>query len=448
MRVEEIKLDGLARSFRFVFPIDQVKLDTEKKISDFAKKAQMPGFRVGKVPVSLVKSKYGAELFYEVSQSLVDSSIKKLIDENKFDILHNDIQIDNLVMEEDKDVECVIKFEVMPVIEMPNFKEITLDRVILKFSEEEIAKTRQEILDGYSEDELLPGSEVAKMRDIVEIDFEGFKDGVAFEGGKAENYKLSLGSGNFIPGFEEQLEGVKAGDSLDINVTFPENYGSSNLAGAPVVFKIKVHNVYRLKPLELTEELVKEKGYKDLADFEVSISDRLALKYKRELEQYTKMALFDELEKFLDFEMPASVFNKESENLWSQFQSEFSDSITEEEKEAKKKYCDKIAARRVRIGLLLSEYAKKNNIEINQSEFMQTLMILFYRATGQIWRGKDISSFYKEHPALYSLALNSAIEDKSVEALLKNEVTMVEKSLTVMEFEELVEKMVEASNQM
>lgn len=238
MQVTETKNEGLSREFTVVIPASEFEEQVSTRLNELSKTMEMPGFRKGKVPVSLLRKKYGPNVMGETLEKAVqDGSAKVMSDNDLRPAMQPKIEITSF--EEGKDLEYTMAVDVMPVIDLGDFSKIEVERVVAETNETEVDETLTRMADAYKTSEPVKRKRKAKSGDVVNIDFLGKVDGEAFDGGKAEGYDLELGAGSFIPGFEDQLIGQNPGDELDVNVKFPEEYGAENLAGKDAVFSVK-----------------------------------------------------------------------------------------------------------------------------------------------------------------------------------------------------------------
>ena len=269
----------------------------------------------------------------------------------------------------------------------------------------------------------ISGSRKSKEGDVVVIDFVGSVDGEEFPGGKAEDYQLDLGSGSFIPGFEDQLVGAKAGGDVEVNVTFPESYGAQELAGKAALFKVKVKEIRETTPAPIDDELAKKAGLESLEKLRETIAEEQGREFNNIARMRVKRLLLDELNDNHEFEVPAKMVEREFDTIWAQYQEQQKSGSGEDaaeadetpEEEQKEEFQD-IAQRRVRLGLLLAEIGRQNNIQIGQEEINRAIMEEARRYPGQ---EQQVLEFYKENPEALENVTAPLYEEKVVDFILE-----------------------------
>lgn len=443
MSVKVLKDEDLEKHFRVVIAAKDLEKSIANEIQEIAPTIKMQGFRPGKVPVSFVKKKYGASIRSDVINKEVSTAISKIIKDKKLKTISTP-NIDDVKAEDGKDVEFTVKMELFPKITDLDFKKIKIEKPVVKVSDADV----EDHLKKLAEANVVFTKESktkAVKGDQVTIDFVGYLKGKKFDGGAMEGHKLVLGSGAFIPGFEDQLIGVKAGDDVTVKVTFPTEYHSKDLAGQEAEFKVKVHFVHKSEESKLDDEFAQKMGLKDLKELKARSKELLSSAFDSEILTILKMRLFDHFEKELDFEVPASMLEREYKMITAQAgQAEVAAADSEDgsdaKVDAKKKKEDqkqeesyrRIALRRVRIGLMLADYAEKNNIALTQEDLRNAIL-----AQARMFRGSEqmIIDFYtKNQQALESLK-GPIIEDKAVKAILSKDVIPKEKEYSVKEIE-------------
>jgi len=437
MKVNEIKNEGLELHCEVTVPSDKISSTINLKLQNLAKNLKLPGFRPGKVPFKVVEQKYKAAVVNEAMQAEIESTVSEIIKDKKLK-LATQAHIDDLKYEEGKDVKFKVIFERMPEIKVSDFSKIKITKPVVKIKDSEIDDKINELFASRATFKKAAKTAKAELKDKVIIDFEGFVDGVAFEGGKATDFGLVLGSNSFIPGFEDQLVGSKAGDDVTVKVSFPKEYRATELAGKKSEFKVTVHEVQKPEKLEINDEKAKEFGSKDLADLKKTVETMLSRGYEAPAYTYQKMKLFDQLESTLDFDVPASLLKKELDGLKGQI-SQFKDEDPELKGKSPKEleaYSEKVALRRVRIGLMLADYADKNQLKPTSDDFRSAIMT---QARAYPGSEQQIFEFYQNNKqALQSLS-GPILEDKAVRHILETQVKTAEKEYTAEAFAKLVE---------
>lgn len=388
MQVTETNAEGLKRDFKVVVPAADLAAKSEVRLKELSNQVKMPGFRPGKVPLSLLKKRYGQSVLGEVVEQSVQEAAEKAISDNN---LRPAMQpkIDLEKFEENADLEFSISVEVLPEITPVDFSTVELTRPKAEVADQEIEDALKRIAESQKVNEAVTSkTRKAKEGDAVLIDFVGKKDGEEFPGGKAEGYELELGSGTFIPGFEEQVIGLKAGDEKVITVTFPEEYPAENLKGAEVTFDVTVHEIREPKVPEIDDELAKKVGMDDLEALKGAIREQIQREYDNISRQKVKRELLDKLSDAHDFPVPPTMVDMEFDGIWKQVEQAKEQGQLDPEDEGKsddelRADYRKLAERRVRLGLLLSEVGQKNEIQVNQEDLNRAIMQEATRFPGQ-----------------------------------------------------------------
>ena len=352
----------------------------DKAFKEANKKAKIDGFRPGHAPKEVFIKKYGEQALYmDAAEAVVDGAYEKMLKENEKDledlVARPDVQVKEINGE---GVTFNFVLTMRPEVKLGDYKKINVKREKAKVTAEEIEDTIENIRHRYAEDVLKDGE--IKDGDVAVIDFDGFVDGVAFEGGKGENYSLKIGSGTFIPGFEEQLIGLKSGDEKDVEVTFPEDYHAEDLKGKKATFKVKVHEVKEVKVPELDKDFFEDLGMEGVdtkEKLEAKISESILTNKESELENKYIDELLEAAAKDTEVDIPEVMIDDELERMISQYDSHLrSQGITLEQfykftnsdEEALKSQMRPEAARRVKHRLMLEEIAKQEKIEISDEE--------------------------------------------------------------------------------
>ena len=440
MEIVETTNEGLKRGYALTIPAKEIDAKIEAEVKKVAPQVKMPGFRPGKVPANLVRKMHGEALHSEVLTSTVRDSVDGLIRDKKLrPALQPRVDFKE-GYEQGKDAELTVELEVLPEFEVPDLSGLKLERLTVPVNDEALDEALGRLAQNQKSYDDAPEDREASEGDQLIIDFVGRVDGEEFEGGKAEGAALVLGSGQFIPGFEDQLTGVKTGDEKTITVTFPEDYPAEHLKGREAEFDVNVSQVKAPAETKIDEDFAKSLGLEGL--------DKLKELMRGQLEQETagltrtqmKRQLLDALAKNHDFPVPPSMVDAEFEQIWNQLTAEAgreedSDAALKE-LEAEKDDYRRIAERRVRLGLLLSEIGQKNGIEITGQE-MQMLM----QQAAQQYRPEDRERFVeyvRKEPMAQAQLRAPLYEDKVVDFLFdKAEVS--EREVTREELEAAIE---------
>ena len=387
MKITELKSEGLNKSYKVVIENKEFVKEVDTKLARIAKQVKLPGFRAGKAPLTMVKQKYLNEVMGEALDDAIRNGSNKVMADNKLrPATQPAIKI--VAFGEDKDVEFDMDVEVLPEIKLGDFSKISLNKYVADVPAEEVEKAVSYLANARKETTVVDGK-AAQKGDTVMIDFVGSVDGVEFNGGKGDNYPLELGSGSFIPGFEDQLIGAKAGDKVDVKVKFPDNYHAKDLAGKDSVFAVSVKEVREPKSVEINDELAKSLGAESLEKLKENLTNRIKSDYENASRMKLKRHLLDALDKEYKFDVPNSLVDAEYKAIVEQYeQAKKYNQLDEEEKSKKeadllKEYKD-IAIRRVKLGLLLSEVGQEAKVTIKPEDINAAIMNEVKKYPGQI----------------------------------------------------------------
>ncbi|MCB2100030.1 MAG: trigger factor [Rhodobacterales bacterium] len=421
MQVTETKSESLSREFQVAVPAAAIEEKVVTRLKEIAKTAQLPGFRPGKVPVGLLRKRYGPNVMGEVLEQAVNESSSSVMTERGLrPALQPRIEITKF--DEGQDLEYTMNVEVLPEIEMGDFGDLKLERLVAEPDPKDLDEALERIAKANRTAETVTEDRPAENGDIVVIDFEGFIDGEAFPGGKAEAYPLELGSGAFIPGFEEQLVGAKAGDEKEVKVSFPEEYGAADLAGKDALFQVKVAELRASKPADIDDELAKKVGLDDLEALKARIREDHLGEYKTLSRNRLKRDLLDSLAKDYQFEVPNGLVEQEFEAIWNQYQEHLKQGGEEDPEDAEKSEDEKkaefreIAERRVRLGLLLAEVGRSNNLQVSPDDLNRAMMAEARNYPGQ---EQAVLEYFQNNPQAREGLTAPIFEDKVVDFLIE-----------------------------
>ena len=420
MQVEEIKIEGLRREFKVAVDATEIEDKINYRLEEYAKTVKMPGFRPGKVPVSLLRKRYGDSLRGEVlEQAVNDSSAQTITERGLRPAGQPKIEVKSF--DEGGDLVYTMEFDVIPDIEPCDFSKISLERLVVGVDEKEIDEAIERLAGMHKSSEPISSDRKSKSGDIVVINFLGKVDGEAFPGGTADDYQLELGSGSFIPGFEDQVIGAKAGDHIEVKVSFPEEYGAAELAGKDAVFDVDVTEIRETTPAVIDDELAKKFGKETLKELRDAVNEERQREFQQVARMRLKRALLDELAATHDFEIPESLATEEFDSIWQQYEQQRDAGELDEEDAAKSEDDHKsdfrdISERRVRLGLLLSEVGRLNDIQIAQDEINQRLFQEAQRYQGQ---EQQVLEFYRNNPQAMQSLTAPLYEDKVIDFVLE-----------------------------
>ena len=424
MQVTEITTEGLKREFAILVPRADLDAKVDGKLAEIKDKVQLKGFRPGKVPLAHLKKTYGKGVMGEVVEEAVNEATQAAVAERKLRAaqpprIELTAKADDLVAGK-TDLTFNVTVDVMPEFTPVDPATLSLTRLTAEVPSEDIEKALGRMADQQRTFTAKEEGAAAATGDQLKIDFEGKIDGVPFDGGKAEDFMLVLGSGMFIPGFEDQLVGAKAGDEKAVNVTFPEAYGSAELAGKAAVFDVKVKEVRGADAVEIDDAFAAKMGIESLDKLKELISAQMGADYARASRSHIKRALLDALDKAHDFPLPEGMVEAEFDAIWKAVLGElerekktFEDEGKSED-ELKAEY-RKIAERRVRLGLVLAEIGRLNSLDLTQEELGRAVAAEARRYPGQ---EQQVFEFYQKNPQALAQLRARLYEDKVVDFIV------------------------------
>jgi trigger factor len=426
MQVTETSSAGLKREYRVIVPATDLEAKVNERLDDLKGRVQLRGFRPGKVPVAHLKRLYGKSAMAEVIEATVREANSKIVTDHGYRlavepkvVLPTEEGAVEGVIEGKADLSYTVEMEIVPAIALADFKSIKLTRLTSEVSDEEIDKALQAIAD--QNRPFVAKTEGAANGDRVTINFEGSLEGTPFEGGTGEDVPLVMGAGQFIPGFEENLAGLKAGENKTFDVKFPDDYRATHLAGKNATFAVTVKAVEAPGSVTIDDEFAKTLGVESLAKLKDAVKDRIAREHTLAARQKLKRGLLDQLDERHKFEPPPSLVEQEFANVWSQVENDlkqqnrtFEDEGTTEEK-AREEYRG-IAGRRVRLGLVIAEIGEKNNIRVSDDQLRAAVMEQVRQFPGQ---ERQIWEYYQKNPNALAALRAPLFEDKVVDFLVE-----------------------------
>ncbi len=416
MQVTELSAEGLKHQFKIVVPSSELTSKIDERLAEMAKTAALPGFRPGKVPVSLLKKQYGQALFGEAVEAAVNTSTAKAIEDRG---LKPALQprVDLKQLEEGKDVEFEVVVEVLPEIGQLDFSGVELERLKAEVPEKDIDEALERIAKANREQKPVDPPRAAQKGDAIKLDFVGSVDGVEFPGGAAQDYVLEIGSGSFIPGFEDQLVGAEIGKPVDVKVTFPAEYGAPELAGKDAVFKCTVKEVLEYVDTPADDELAKKNNFENLEAMRKAIGERIGQDYTQISRTMIKRQLLDKLADSHKFAVPEGLVEGEFNAIWQRIEEakKNGQKVEEDEDKMRKEYRD-IAERRVRLGLLLADVGRSNSIDVTPEELNQAAMREAMRYQGQ---ERQVLEYFSKNPEMKDQLRAPIFEEKTVDFILE-----------------------------
>tara|TARA_A100001391_G_scaffold66729_3_gene42449 strand:- start:33394 stop:35001 length:1608 start_codon:yes stop_codon:yes gene_type:complete len=440
MQIVETTNEGLKRGYTLTIPAGDIADKVGAEIKKIAPQVKMPGFRPGKVPANLVKKMHGDAIHADVLNNTLRGAIDELMAEKKLrPALQPKVDMAE-GYEQGKDAELSVELEVLPEIEVPSLEGLKLEKLTVAVTDEQLDEALAKIAEGQKSYKDAAKTKKAAEGDQVIIDFVGSVDGVEFEGGKAEDAPLVIGSGQFIPGFEEQLTGVKTGEEKTITVTFPEDYPAEHLKGKEAQFAITVKQVKVEAESKIDEDFAKSLGLESLEQLTGLVKGQLEQESAGLTRTQMKRQLLDTLAASHDFPVPPTMVEAEFDQIWQQLQNEAAQEEDPEaakaEIEAEKDDYKRIAERRVRLGLLLSEIGQANGVEISQQE----MGMLIQQAAQQYpaEQRQQFVDYVRNEPMAQAQLRAPLYEDKVVDYLF-DKADVTEREVTREEIEAAIE---------
>jgi trigger factor len=428
MQVTETNTDGLKREFKVVVPASELDARLNDRLSQLKDRVQLRGFRPGKVPVTHLKKVYGRGVMAEAIDELVRETNAKIVTDRGFKLAmdpkitmpESESEIEGIINGK-SDLAYTVALEVVPPITLADFKQISLERLTADVSDDEITAAVGKIADSSRPFGPKPEGGKVEQGDRVVVKFTGTMDGAPFEGGSGDDIPVQVGSNTFIPGFEEQLIGMAAGETRTVNVTFPGNYLAPNLAGKAAVFEVTAKSIETPGTVTVDDAFAKSLGIESLETLRAAVKERLSREHAGASRQKLKRVLLDELDKLHKFDPPPSLVEQEFNNVWgtvmSDLQSQnrtFADEGTTEEK-AREEYRG-IADRRVRLGLVLAEIGEKNNIKVTDDELQRAIVEQARQYPG---REQEVWDHYRKNPQAVATLRAPIYEEKVVDFILE-----------------------------
>ena len=439
MQVTETLNEGLKRAYSIKLSADELDTKVNEKLHEAQPDVEMKGFRKGKVPIALLKRQFGQRILGEAMQETIDGAMSKHFqDSGDRPTMQPNVEMQNRdKWKEGEDVEVSLTYETLPSIPDVDFSKIKLQKLVVKADKEAVDEALDNLASSANDYKDRKKGSKAKDGDQIVIDFVGTVDGETFDGGSSEDYPLVLGSNSFIPGFETQLVGCKAGEDKKVNVTFPEAYGSKDLAGKDAEFACKVKNVKEPVPAKINDEMATKFGADDLKALKAQISERLESEYGGAARAVMKRQLLDALDKKVKFELPPSLVEAEAKQIAHQLFHDENPDVKDHDHEniEPNKEHNKLAERRVRLGLLLAELGQKAEVEVSEAEMTQAIMAQSRQYPGQ---EKEFFDFMQKNEQMQQQLRAPIFEDKVVDHIFE-QATVTDKKVNKTELQTAVE---------
>jgi len=438
MDIKEKSSKGLQKEYEILIKKEIISSLVDEKITEFSKQANLPGFRPGKVPMSVLKARFGKQVIGEVINESLNNASKKIVEDNKINAASQP-KMEITSFEEGGDLKAKLLVEVVPTFKTPDLTKIKIIRPVVKVTDKEVNEAIERIAKENVKTEILKEKRPVKKDDTVVIDFEGKIDNELFEGGKANGYYLKIGSNTFIPGFETKLIGLNLGETKSIPLKFPDDYQAKELAGKKVVFEVKINEIRKEIPNTINDDFAKSLGLDSLSTLKKNVKDQITSQHENVSRQKAKRDVFDKLADLGDFETPPSLQKEEYLSVCKAMNiNSKSDDIKQTAEnldpesgmsEKEKSDANAIASRRVRLGLILSEIGRQNNIKVEEEDKKNAMMREVQKYPG---REKEILDYFKNNPEAENQFAGPVFEDKIIDFILEL-ANVVDKEVSVEE---------------
>ena len=453
MQVTETLAEPLRREYTVVVALQDLDEKLTGKVAEMQPRIHLKGFRPGKAPVSFLKKAYRKSLMGEIVNDAINQSSEQLLKERALKPATTPrvdfVNAIETVIDGKSDLEFTVKVDLMPDFTLANLSALKAERLVADVTDDAVDEALQRLADSQKVYSDKGEGAIAEKGDAITIDFEGKVGGQPFEGGKAENFDLTLGSGAFVPGFEDQLVGVKAGDERTVNVTFPENYGAANLAGKDAEFAVKVTAVKAASAVSIDDDLAKKIGLDSLDILKERVREQLKSDFSRASRTHLKRRILDSLDESHSFDLPGGMVDAEFDNIWRQVEAELKREGAAPEDEGKsedelKAEYRAIAERRVRLGLVLAKVGEQNAITISQDEVNRALAARARQFPGQ---EKQVVDYYANNPQAMAEIRVPLFEDKVIDflgELMEVKDKKVDRQILFLDPDEAAEKLKQA----
>jgi trigger factor len=439
MQVTETNAEGLKREFKVQIAADEIDEKMAGRLAELGTTVKVPGFRPGKVPLQILKQRFGKSVLGEILERAVSDSSNQALNERGLRPATQP-KIEITAFDEGKDLEYTMELELLPDIEPMDFSKIQLERSNIEVEESAVQETIEDLAKAHKKTKPLEAPRKTRGGDVLVIDFSGTVDGEAYPGMAAEDHHLELGSSGFVEGFEDQLIGVDIGETREVKVTFPEAYVNDRLAGREAVFTVTLKNILESVPMAIDDELATTLGETDLEALRARIRERLGAEYKGFARARLKRQLLDRLAEGHEFPVPEGMVEVEFESIWRQIEQDREagkldpEDAEKSEDELKKDYRE-IAERRVRLGLLISDVGRLNGIEVTEEE---ANMALFREAQQYPGKEREVFEFYQKTPEAMANLRAPIFEDKVVDFIV-DLADVTERAVTIEELRKEME---------
>jgi len=439
MQVTEVQSEGLKRQFEITVEAATIEAKVNARLSDLAKRVKLPGFRPGKVPPSVMKQRYGQSIMGEVLEETVnDVTNQAMTDRGLRPAMKPTVEI--VSFDQGQDLQYKVEVEILPEVKPVEFAQLEIERLLLEPTEEEIDQAVQRI--AASNKKAAEPAEARQVRegDLVTIDFAGTVDGKELPGMKGEDFRLEVGSKQFIPGFEDQLLGASVGESREVKVTFPADYPAENLKGKEAVFQVAIKKLEEQSERQVDDGLAKDLGMDSLDQMRGRVREQMTGEYGNLAKANLKRRVLDALAAAHDFAVPDGMVDLEFQAIWQQIERDREagqldpEDRDKSEEELRREYRD-IAERRVRLGLLLSEVGRRQNVEVTQDEINNAIMAEVRRFPGQ---EQQVMNFFRNNAQAVANVRAPIFEQKVIDWIV-DQAKVTDRQVTLEEFNQIAE---------
>ncbi len=420
MQVTETSAEGLRREYSIVVPARDIEDKLVGRLTEIGQSVTVPGFRPGKVPIGILKQRYGDSVRGEILEQTIQDATENALSEKELrPALQPKIEI--VTFEDGADLEYKLAVEVLPEIEPVEFSSLELERLVAEVGDSEIEAALTRLAEQRKTFQPVETPRAAVLGDQVVIDFTGRVDGETFDGGTASDFVLELGSGQFLPGFEDQLIGAEPGAKVEVKADFPDDYPAENLKGKNAVFDVDLKEVREAAAVGIDDDLAKSMGVDDLDALKGAVREQIEREYGQTSRARLKRTLLDRLAEIHQFELPPGMVEQEFDAIWRQVKDAMEqDRLDEDDKEKsedelRERY-QPIADRRVKLGLLLSEVGRTNNITVNQDDLNRAMV---EQARGFPGQESRIFEYYQNNPEAMQELQAPIFEDKVIDFIVE-----------------------------
>ena len=420
MQVTEKSAEGLKRAYAVVLPAATIAAKRDARLAEIGRGLRLPGFRPGKVPPAIVKQRFGSAIMGEVLEKSLDEATRAVVTERGLKpALQPKVKIVN--WSDGADLEFTLDIEVLPEITPPDLKSIAVEKLVATPTESEVEQRLAEIAKRHRNSEPVEEQRPAVAGDLLVVDFVGRIDGKPFRGGSATDMEVEVGGPGFVPGFTEGLIGLAVGETKDIEVSFPAGYVASDLAGKTATFTVTAKALRRALPAEPSEELAKKHGFETLAAMREAIRGAIQREYDQMSRLRLKRAVLDQLAKRATFPVPDGMVEGEFQAIWQRVEQDLKDGRLDEADQGKDEATLKseyraIAERRVRLGLLLAEIGRANNLSVSEDELKRAVIAEAQRYPGQ---ERKVIEYYQQNPQAIERFRAPIFEEKAIDFVLE-----------------------------